>query len=39
VFTVNSTPGAMAVYERFGFRAAGPRVETMGIVFVPMRLE
>lgn len=36
-FTVNSTPYAVAVYERFGFKATGPRVETNGIAFVPMR--
>ena len=38
-FTVNSTPVAVPVYERFGFRATGPRVEMNGITFVPMRLE
>jgi len=37
--TVNSTPGAVPVYERFGFRASGPRVEKNGIAFVPMRRE
>lgn len=36
-FTVNSTPHAIAVYERFGFTATGPQVETKGIAFVPMR--
>lgn len=36
-FIVNSTPYAQAVYERFGFVANGPRVETHGIAFVPMR--
>jgi GNAT superfamily N-acetyltransferase len=36
--TVNSTPFAMPFYERLGFRATGPRVETNGIAFVPMRL-
>ncbi len=36
-FTVNSTPYAQPVYERFGFVATGPRVETKGIAFVPMR--
>ncbi|MDT7513781.1 GNAT family N-acetyltransferase [Rhodoferax mekongensis] len=25
------------MYERFGFVATGPRVETKGIAFVPMR--
>jgi GNAT superfamily N-acetyltransferase len=38
-FTVNSTPVAVPVYEKFGFRAVGPRVETMGIAYVPMRLD
>lgn len=38
-FTVNSTPYAQPVYERFGFVATGPRVETHGIAFVPMRLD
>ncbi len=37
-FTVNSTPYAQPIYERFGFVATGPRVETKGIAFVPMRL-
>lgn len=36
-FTVNSTTYAQPVYERFGFVATGPRVETHGIAFVPMR--
>ncbi len=38
-FTVNSTPYAVPVYERFGFKASGPRVETNGIAYVPMRLD
>ncbi|MES2933907.1 MAG: GNAT family N-acetyltransferase [Pseudomonadota bacterium] len=38
-FTVNSTPYAVPVYEKFGFRASGPRLETNGIAFVPMRRE
>jgi len=37
-FTVNATPFAVPVYERFGFKAAGPRIETKGIAFVPMEL-
>jgi GNAT superfamily N-acetyltransferase len=37
-FTVNSTPYAVPVYERFGFKPSGPRVETHGIAFVPMEL-
>jgi GNAT superfamily N-acetyltransferase len=37
-FTVNSSVYAVPVYERFGFRATGPRVETRGIAFVPMKL-
>jgi GNAT superfamily N-acetyltransferase len=36
-FSVNSTPYAQPVYERFGFVATGPRVENKGIAFVPMR--
>ena len=38
-FTVNSSSFAVAVYERLGFRATGPRVEKNGIAFVPMRLQ
>jgi GNAT superfamily N-acetyltransferase len=38
-FTVNSTPVAVPVYERFGFRATGARVEMNGIAYVPMRLQ
>jgi GNAT superfamily N-acetyltransferase len=38
-FTVNSTPVAVPVYERFGFQATGPRVEMNGIAYVPMRLQ
>jgi len=37
-FTVNSSPFALPVYERFGFVKAGPQVEMHGICFVPMRL-
>lgn len=37
-FTVNSTPYAVPVYERFGFCATGSRVERNGIAFVPMVL-
>jgi GNAT superfamily N-acetyltransferase len=37
-FTVNSSRGAVAVYERFGFRVTGPEVSKHGIVFVPMEL-
>lgn len=36
-FTVNSTPYAVPVYERFGFVATGPKVEMNGIAFVPMK--
>lgn len=38
-FTVNSTPWAVPVYQRFGFKTTGPKVETKGVAFVPMRLE
>ena len=34
--TVNATPYAVPVYERFGFQPTGPRVEAQGIAFVPM---
>lgn len=37
-FTVNSTPFAVPVYERFGFCAEGSKVEREGISIVPMRL-
>lgn len=37
-FTVNSSLYAVPVYQRFGFRATGPRMETKGIAFVPMKL-
>lgn len=36
-FTVNSTPYAVPVYERFGFVSIGPKVEMNGIAFVPMK--
>lgn len=36
-FTVNSTPHAVPVYECFGFKATGPRLEKNGIAFVPMQ--
>lgn len=38
-FTVNSTPYAVPVYERFGFTATGPKVEKHGIAFVPLKLK
>jgi GNAT superfamily N-acetyltransferase len=38
-FTVNATPYALPVYQRFGFVATGPEVQTRGIAYVPMRLE
>ena len=37
-FTVNSSPGALAVYERFGFVRTGPEARTHGIEYVPMAL-
>jgi GNAT superfamily N-acetyltransferase len=37
-FTVNSSPFAQPVYERFGFVKTGSQVEMHGICFVPMRL-
>ena len=36
-FTVNSSPSALPVYQRFGFAATGAQVEMHGIRFVPMR--
>lgn len=36
-FTVNSSPNAVVVYERFGFTATGPRTEMNGIAFYPMK--
>jgi GNAT superfamily N-acetyltransferase len=37
-FTVNSSLNARPVYERFGFVASGPVVQTHGIAFQPMQL-
>lgn len=37
-FTVNSTPYAVPVYERFGFKVSGTRTEANGIAYVPMQL-
>jgi GNAT superfamily N-acetyltransferase len=37
-FTVNATPYALPVYQRFGFVETGPKVQTRGIAYVPMRL-
>lgn len=36
-FTVNSSPSALPVYQRFGFAPTGAQVEMHGIRFVPMR--
>jgi GNAT superfamily N-acetyltransferase len=36
-FTVNSTPFAVPVYERFGFQIQGAFVEDKGVVFVPIK--
>lgn len=36
--TVNSTPYAVPVYEKFGFKVSGPKIEKDGIAFVPMAL-
>jgi predicted GNAT family N-acyltransferase len=35
--TVNATLRAQGFYERMGFVASGPAVETRGVAFVPMR--
>jgi GNAT superfamily N-acetyltransferase len=37
-FTVNSTPFAVPAYQRLGFVATGPEVQTRGVAYVPMRL-
>ncbi len=37
--TVNSTPFAVEIYEKFGFKRAGEKVEKNGIAFVPMKFE
>ncbi|WP_436132438.1 GNAT family N-acetyltransferase [Acidovorax sp. LjRoot129] len=34
--TVNATPFAHGFYERMGFVATGPAVQTAGIAFIPM---
>jgi GNAT superfamily N-acetyltransferase len=36
-FTVNSSPNAVAAYERLGFRATGPEQCVHGIRFIPMQ--
>lgn len=36
--TVNSTLFAVPIYERFGFRKTGEKVETNGIAYVPMAI-
>ena len=35
---VNSSVYAIPVYERFGFKASGPRVEAAGVTYVPMQM-
>jgi ribosomal protein S18 acetylase RimI-like enzyme len=35
---VNSSIYAMPVYERFGFKVVGPRVEGRGVTYIPMQL-
>ena len=37
-FTVNSSIGAVPVYQRFGFAIAGPRIEKHGGAYIPMTL-
>jgi GNAT superfamily N-acetyltransferase len=36
-FTVNSSLNALPVYEKFGFVASGPILQTHGVVFQPMQ--
>ncbi len=38
-FTVNASPGSVAVYLRLGFVTTGSRQEMHGIAYIPMRLE
>ena len=38
MLTVNSSVNAVQVYEAFGFRIFGARVEQHGVAFVPMRM-
>jgi GNAT superfamily N-acetyltransferase len=38
-FTINSTVFGVPIYESFGFKATGPKTETNGIAFIPMRYE
>ena len=38
-FTVNSSNNAVPIYERWGFRRAGPPENSNGIVYNPMKLE
>ncbi len=37
-FTVNSATNAVPIYERLGFKVAGPVVNSQGIMYLPMRL-
>ena len=36
--SVNSSIYAQPVYERFGFKTIGPRVEGAGVTYIPMQL-
>ena len=36
--SVNSSIYALPVYERFGFKTIGPRVEGAGVTYIPMQL-
>ena len=38
-FTVHSSVNAVPVYERFGFKVSGARLQRLGGIAVPMRLE
>ncbi len=35
--TVNASPFGLAAYEAYGFQPTGPRKETNGVAFIPMR--
>lgn len=38
-FTVSAAPGAVAWYEKVGFRAEGPATDEHGMIRLPMRLD
>lgn len=38
-FTVNSSPYAVPVYEKFGFMATGPEIRKNGLIYIPMVMD